>query len=202
MELKNSQPSGSSVAIEPTSASCTSGISSLTSRYASITPIGSFQGSKRDTWHSSGRSTSMPNWSHTKAASSGESAMFFGDSGSIAGGQMCTPPPRRPGPPGTYCWRCQTDASYSRTSGTMWSIASGFGVERSMWQRHTHVFAFSGTCRRIAGRLRVVDDDHVPAARDLGARSARCSGRRSPTPRRVSESGFPWSALCMRLVTL
>ena len=32
VELKNSQPSGSSVAIEPTSASCTSGICSFTSR--------------------------------------------------------------------------------------------------------------------------------------------------------------------------
>ena len=29
-------------------------------------------------------------------------------------------------------------------------MASGFGVERSMWQRQTHVFAFSGTCPRIA----------------------------------------------------
>ena len=88
VELKKSQPSGSSVAIEPISASCTSGISAVTSRYASITPIGSFHGSKRDTWQISGRSTSMPNWSHTNAASSGESAMFFGDSGSIAGGTM------------------------------------------------------------------------------------------------------------------
>jgi hypothetical protein len=89
--LKNSQPSGSSVAIEPIRASWTSGISCVTRRYASITPIGSFQGSKRETWHISGRSTSMPNWSHTKAASSGESAMFLGDSGSIAGGQMWIP---------------------------------------------------------------------------------------------------------------
>ena len=36
----------------------------------------------------SGRSTSMPNWSTMYAASSAESAMFFGASGSIAGGQM------------------------------------------------------------------------------------------------------------------
>ena len=36
----------------------------------------------------SGRSTSTPNWSQTKAASSGESAMFLGESGSIAGGTM------------------------------------------------------------------------------------------------------------------
>ncbi len=49
------------MAIEPTSASCTSGISSRTSRKASITPIGSFQGSKRETWQISGRSTSIPN---------------------------------------------------------------------------------------------------------------------------------------------
>ena len=40
---------------------------------------------------SSGRSTSIPNWLQTKAASSGEKAMFFGESGSIAGGMICTP---------------------------------------------------------------------------------------------------------------
>ena len=101
MELKNSQPSGSSSAIEPTSASWTSGMSALTARYASITPIGSFQGSKRETWHMSGRSTSMPNWSQTKAASSGESAMFLGESGSIAGGQIRTPEEAPFSPAGT-----------------------------------------------------------------------------------------------------
>ena len=36
----------------------------------------------------SGRSTSIPNWSTMYAASSAERAMFFGASGSIAGGQM------------------------------------------------------------------------------------------------------------------
>ena len=83
----------------------------MTFRYASITPIGSFQGSKRDTWHISGRSTSIPNWSQTKAASSGESAMFFGDSGSIAGGQITIPSePLSRSAAGTYCGRCQTDA--------------------------------------------------------------------------------------------
>ena len=56
-----------------------------------MTPIGSFQGSKRETWVSSGRSGSMPNCLQTKAASSGEKAMFFGESGSIAGGMMLTP---------------------------------------------------------------------------------------------------------------
>ena len=53
-----------------------------------MTPSGSFHGSKRETCVSSGRSTSIPNWSTMYAASSGESAMFFGASGSIAGGQM------------------------------------------------------------------------------------------------------------------
>jgi hypothetical protein len=53
-----------------------------------MTPSGSFHGSKRDTCVSKGRSTSMPNWSTMYAASSGDSAMFFGASGSIAGGQM------------------------------------------------------------------------------------------------------------------
>ena len=51
------------------------------------------KGSKRDTWVISGRSTSMPNCSHTYAASSGDSAMFFGASGSMAGGTMLTLPP-------------------------------------------------------------------------------------------------------------
>ena len=37
------------------SASCRSGISSRTSRYAAMTPSGSFQGSKRDTWVMRGR---------------------------------------------------------------------------------------------------------------------------------------------------
>ena len=41
-------------------------------------------------------------------------------------------------------------------------MASGFGVERSMWQRQTQRCAFPGTWAD-AGRLRVVDDDHVPA---------------------------------------
>ena len=39
-----------------------------------------------------GRDTSMPNCRHTNVASSTDSAMFFGASGSIAGGTMFTPP--------------------------------------------------------------------------------------------------------------
>ncbi len=53
-----------------------------------MTPSGSFHGSKREICVSIGRSTSIPNWSTMYAASSAESAMFFGANGSIAGGQM------------------------------------------------------------------------------------------------------------------
>ena len=78
-------------------------------RYASITPSGSFQGSKRETCVRSGRSTSMPNWSTMYAASSGESAMFFGCSGSIAGGQIATV--ARPSACGAYSRMWKIDAS-------------------------------------------------------------------------------------------
>src|SRR3954451_20677889 len=136
VELKNSQPSGSSVAIDPTSASCASGTSSWTFRYASITPSGSFHGSKRETWHISGRSTSTPNWSQTNAASSGDSAMFLGDSGSIAGGSrwIGTLALRLAG---TYWSMWYTEPSYSAISGTSRSMVASFGDDMSMWQRHT-----------------------------------------------------------------
>ena len=71
----------------------------MTERYASITPSGSFHGSKRETWHISGRSRSIPNCPTTNALSSGESAMFFGVRGSIAGGTTWTRPRI---PAGTY----------------------------------------------------------------------------------------------------
>ena len=48
---------------------------------------------------------------------------------------------------GTYCSRCQTLASYSWISGSIRASVSGFGVERSMWQRQIQRFAFSGVFR-------------------------------------------------------
>ena len=39
---------------------------------------------------------------------------------------------------------CQKLASYSWMWGRISASVSGFGVERSMWQRQTHFFAFSG----------------------------------------------------------
>src|SRR5260221_6072752 len=98
-----------------------------------MTPIGSFQGSKRETWVSSGRSTSIPNWRQTKAASSGEKAMFFGDRGSIAGGMMLTPLlPSTPA--GPEFRKCQTVASYSSISGHKREIQSRFRADRAFGQ--------------------------------------------------------------------
>ena len=51
--------------------------------------------------------------------------------------------------------------------GSSRSIVAGFGVERSMWQRHTQPRAFSGTSVCSAAGLRVVDQRHVPAADEL-----------------------------------
>ena len=90
---------------------------------------------------------SIPNWPQTKEASSGENAMFFGDSGSIAGGMIFTP--ELPSiPAGTYCCRCQTVASYSEISGINRPIGSGFGSERSMWQRQIQCLPESAAPRR------------------------------------------------------
>ncbi len=79
-------PSGSSCASEPTITSCTSGTSRRISRNASITPIGSFHGSKRDTCEMSGRSGSMPNGRTTASHAGSSIGAFFGLSGSIDGG--------------------------------------------------------------------------------------------------------------------
>ena len=66
--------------------------------------------------------------------------MFFGESGSIAGGTIRTPSVI---PSGTYCCMCQTLASYGSISGRRRSMVEGFGVERSMWQRQTQWRDFS-----------------------------------------------------------
>src|SRR5918911_5286028 len=112
-----------------------------------MTPSGSFHGSKRETWHIMGRSMSIPNWSHTYAASSGDSAMFLGASGSMAGGMMRAPLFMASG---TYSWTWKTDAGYWLMYGSMRASVAGLGVERSMWQRHTHAPAFSRTSECMA----------------------------------------------------
>ena len=84
--------------------------------------------------------------------------MFFGERGSIAGGIRLTDPlALSASPSGTYSWRCQTEASYSSTSGLISPSVSSFGVETSMWQRQTHFFAASAGCdaaRPAGGRGR------------------------------------------------
>src|SRR5687767_10924378 len=113
----------------------------------------------------SGRSTSMPNWSHTNAASSGDSAMFFGDSGSIAGGTMYGGRlPFRPA--GTYRSMWNRNASCSCTSGVSRSIVPGFGVEIDVAAPHPALRLIPNVLVH-ACRLRVVHDDHVPARLEL-----------------------------------
>ena len=51
-------------------------------------------------------------------------------------------------PLGTYCWRCQIVSSYSRISGNKRARVSGFGVERSMWQRQIQIRDRSGALAR------------------------------------------------------
>jgi hypothetical protein len=99
-----------------------------------MTPRGSFQGSNRETCVRSGRSTSIPNWSTMYEASSGESAMFFGARGSMAGGQMYAG--GSPGASsGTYCRRWKIAPSYLHMDGRRKSRTSRFGSDRSMWHR-------------------------------------------------------------------
>ena len=110
----------------------------------------------------------MPNWSQTKAASSGESAMFFGDSGSMAGGQITTPsesPP--PSAAGTYC-RHVPDRRVvlahvrhqviDRVRVRRGEVDVAAPDPRARLLRHV------SSDRRGLG---VMDDDHVPAALDL-----------------------------------
>ena len=90
-------------------ASWRSGISSRTSRYAAMTPSGSFQGSKRDTWVMRGRVVSTPIHSSTRAVRTGPSSKFLGLWGSIAGGMISTRATGKSG--GTKPPRVKTAAS-------------------------------------------------------------------------------------------
>ena len=65
--------------------------------------------------------------------------MFFGASGSIAGGQINAG--GSPARAGTYCARWKIIASYCDIDGARKSSTSGFGSDISMWKRQTH-FAF------------------------------------------------------------
>ena len=140
--------------------------------------------------------------SQTKAASSGESAMFFGESGSIAGGTMRTLAARR-------CRRARSrshvpDAA-RRTRGSAGRIsAERVGVRRrevdvaapdpaasrvsgALWRRPTGWGSWTMITSQVALELLGV---HPVVAR-----------RRSPTARRRGLRS-PWSELCISFVTL
>ena len=91
--------------------------------------------------------------------------MFFGVSGSIAGGTMFTPPFIPAGHVGG-------DVEQRRRRSPGWtgsscSIVSGFGVETSMWQRQTQRTRLLRRELVDRRRLRVVHDADVPPAREL-----------------------------------
>ena len=148
----------------------------------------------------SGRSTSMPNWSTMYAASSAESAMFFGVSGSIAGGQMnasrqaagraartraCGRSPRRSA-------RATARASRAR---------SRFGVERSMWQRQIQCAARVREVVDHRRGLRVVDDDEVVLVVELLCVDRVVALEDLLPASSVRPCGSPWSALWIFFVT-
>ena len=85
--------------------------------------------------------------------------------------------------------------------GSSRSIVCGFGVETSMWQRHTHAFAFSGARESIAaGCGSCTRQTSHPRESSRAFISlywnqvAHCSSVRS--------CGLPWRALCMSFVEL
>ena len=94
--------------------------------------------------------------------------MFLGDSGSIAGGQMWTPAAAP-----SSAARARTAGGARPTRRTPARAAPG-ARSRPGWGGEVDVAAPDPGLRLLrhvppdAGRLRVVDDDHVPAARDLG----------------------------------
>ena len=74
--------------------------------------------------------------------------MFFGASGSMAGGQMKAV--GRLASPGTYSRRWKIVASYMQSHGVRKASTSRFGCERSMWQRQIQWRAASRAYSTIA----------------------------------------------------
>ena len=139
------KPSGSSVAIDPASTSCASVTCSRTRRKASITPIGSFHGSNRLTWHTTGRCGSMPYWRVISVQNGIARSRFFTDSGSMHGGAWTIRSICRLA--GTNSGMVHTDASYCSTNGRKNSHMSGCASVRSMWQRHIHFVFLNASWR-------------------------------------------------------
>ena len=149
VELKNSQPSGSSVAIEPISASCTSGMLLLDepvgvdharsgpSRGRSATPGTSAAGRRRCRTGRTRRRRPRargPCSSATAGRSRAGRCARRAVAPSMPAGHVLLACGRR---------RRRTPARAARAARS----ASGLGVERSMWQRQTQWPALSGTCR-------------------------------------------------------
>ena len=98
-----------------------------------MTPSGSFHGSKRDTWVTSGRSVRMPIHSSTWRAVVSGSARFLGLRGSIAGGMISTTGVGRS--VGTNSAIVNTEVSYSARNGRRKLQMAAFAFAVSMCER-------------------------------------------------------------------
>ena len=98
-----------------------------------MTPSGSFQGSKRETWVTSGRSVRIPIHSSTWRAVSSGSPRFLGLRGSIAGGMISATGVGRS--VGTNSAIVKTDASNSARKGRTKLQMAAFAFAVSMCER-------------------------------------------------------------------
>ena len=73
-------------------------------------------------------------------------------------------------------------------------VVAGLGVETSMWQRHTHVAAFSGTCLRIAA---AIEHPSSGTAYVLGERLGRVDMADLRDGQRVLDIGCGWGGLAI-----
>ncbi len=106
-----------------------------------MTPRGSFHGSKREIWAINGRRRSMPycmQMSWTVTCPRGE---FFGDIGSIEGGETTIRSLDTSGWANSFI--VKTTASYGSRYGRRKFQISGCGWAQSMWQRQIQCFATS-----------------------------------------------------------
>ena len=199
-------PRGRRSPSSPASTSCASGTFSRTMRNASITPTGSFHGSKRLTWHTIGRS----DVDAVLAADLLDERHRAGRGSSPRAGR-CTAARARRGPcratSGTNSGIVHTDASYCSTNGRKNSQHVGVRVGEvdvaAPDPLGVRAVARPSRATKLAhrGRLRVVDDDVVPLALEQRARCrAPARGRRAASCA-VHSTSAPWSALCTALVT-
>ena len=122
-------------------------------RNASITPTGSFQGSKPVTWHTMGRWTSTPYCLVSSWQNGIVIEAFLTERGSMHGGACSTF--AMSSDAGTNSGIVHTYVSWSSTNGRKNSHTFGFAAVRSMWQRQIHVVSCIRPPRRSRRKLSI-----------------------------------------------